>query len=89
MGGSSSGGEDNYVSGYEAEITRQRKGTKKEINKNLNVGEYSEKDIGNVNKEIAEQNKKNRESRKGFIQRYAEGTLLGKLSKSEWSRKKI
>jgi len=88
MGGASSGGEDNQVSGYEAEITKQRKGTKKEINKNLNVGTYSEKDTSNVNKEIAEQNKKNRESRKGLIQKYAENNLLGKLSRSEWSRQK-
>ena len=93
MGGPSSGGEDNQVSGYEAEITRQRKGTKKEINKDLNVGTYGERNIDpdrgkTVNQEIAEQNKKNRESRKGLIQKYAENNLLGKLSRSEWSRQK-
>jgi hypothetical protein len=93
MGGASSGGEDNQVSGYEAEITKQRKGTKKEINKDLNVGTYGERNIDpdrgkTVNQEIAEQNKKNRESRKGLIQKYAENNLLGKLSRSEWSRQK-
>ena len=105
MGGASSGGEDNQVSGYEAEITRQRKkeknristdwreGKKKEINKGLNVGTYGERNIDpdrgkTVNQEIAEQNKKNRESRKGLIQKYAENTFLGKLSRSEWSRQK-
>ena len=105
MGGASSGGEDNQVSGYEAEITKQRKekknrintdwreGKKKEINKGLNVGTYGERNIDpdrgkTVNQEIAEQNKKNRESRKGLIQKYAENNLLGKLSRSEWSRQK-
>jgi len=39
MGGTSSatGGNTNQVSGYEAAITKQNKGTKKEINKGINI----------------------------------------------------
>ena len=37
------GSQDTGVSGYEAEITKQNKGTKKEINKNIDVQNYSDK----------------------------------------------
>ena len=40
---SNSGGATNQVSGYEAAITKQNKGTYKEINKNLNVSTFSER----------------------------------------------
>lgn len=42
-GGNSSGGGDTEVSGYEAEITKQRRGTKKEINKGVNVSTYGDR----------------------------------------------
>ena len=42
-GNSNSGGGDTEVSGYEAEITKQRRGTKKEINKNVNVSTYGDR----------------------------------------------
>jgi hypothetical protein len=74
MGGHSSGGEDRDVSGAEAVATGSKT--------------YSSRKTATVNKEIAEQNKINRESRKGFIQKIAENTLLGKLSKSKWSKER-
>jgi len=74
MGGASSGGGDNQVSGAEAVTTG---GTT-----------YSSRKTKDINKEIAAQNKKNRESRKGLIQKVAENTLWGKLSKSEWSKQR-
>jgi hypothetical protein len=40
-----SGAGDTEVSGYEAEITKQRRGTKKEINKGVAVSTYSERKV--------------------------------------------
>ena len=68
MGGSSSrdsnsGGATNQVSGYEAAITKQNKGTKKEINKNFNVSTFSDrnyKEDSSANKFINTDTKRNK-----------------------------
>jgi hypothetical protein len=66
MGGHSSGGSDNNVSGNEAVYTG---------------GEtYSSKKTKTVNKEIADQNKANRDSRKGLAEKIFEKTLLGQVA---------
>ena len=66
MGGPSSGGSDNNVSGNEAVYTG---------------GEtYSSKKTKTVNKEIADQNKANRDSRKGLAEKIFEKTLLGQVA---------
>ena len=66
MGGPSSGGSDNNVSGNEAVYTG---------------GEtYSSKKTKTVNKEIADQNKANRDSRKGIAEKIFEKTLLGQVT---------
>ena len=44
-GGNSSGAGDTEVSGYEAEITKQRRGTKKEINKGVEVSTYGDRKV--------------------------------------------
>jgi hypothetical protein len=66
MGGASSGGSDNDVSGNEAVYTG---GTT-----------YSSKKTKTVNKEIAETNKKNRDDRKSPITKGFEKTLIGKTA---------
>jgi hypothetical protein len=43
--GNSSGAGDTEVSGYEAEITKQRRGTKKEINKGVEVSTYGDRKV--------------------------------------------
>jgi len=68
MGGSrsrdsNSGGATNQVSGYEAAITKQNKGTKKEINKNFNVSTFSDrnyKEDSSANKFINSDTKQNK-----------------------------
>ena len=43
--GNSSGAGDTEVSGYEAEITKQKRGTKNEINKGVNVSTYGDRKV--------------------------------------------
>jgi len=78
MGGASSGGSDDQVSGAEAVVTG---GTT-----------YSSRKTSTVNKQIAEQNKKNRESRRSPIAKIFDATLIGKttkaISNSQWSQDK-
>jgi len=66
MGGPSSGGSDNNVSGNEAVYTGGKT--------------YSSKKTKTVNKEIADQNKANRDSRKGIAEKIFEKTLLGQVT---------
>ena len=66
MGGASSGGSDNDVSGNEAVYTG---GTT-----------YSSKKTKTVNKQIAETNQKNRDDRKSPITKAFEKTLIGKTT---------
>jgi len=66
--GRSSGGSDNQVSGAEAVYTGGQT--------------YSSRQTKTVNKSIADQNKENRESRKGILEKIAENTLLGRVSKA-------
>jgi hypothetical protein len=66
MGGPSSGGSDNNVSGNEAVYTGGKT--------------YSSKKTKTVNKEIADQNKANRDSRKGLAEKIFEKTLLGQVA---------
>ena len=66
MGGPSSGGSDNNVSGNEAVYTGGKT--------------YSSKKTKTVNKEIADQNKANRDSRKGIAEKIFEKTLLGQVA---------
>lgn len=66
MGGHSSGGSDNNVSGNEAVYTG---GTT-----------YSSKKTKTVNQEIADQNAANRESRKGLIEKIYDNSLLGRVT---------
>jgi len=66
MGGHSSGGSDNNVSGNEAVYTGGKT--------------YSSKKTKTVNKEIADQNKANRDSRKGIAEKIFEKTLLGQVT---------
>ena len=66
MGGPSSGGSDNNVSGNEAVYTGGKT--------------YSSKKTKTVNKEIADQNKANRDSRKGIVEKIFEKTLLGQVT---------
>lgn len=66
MGGASSGGSDNDVSGAEAVATG---GTT-----------YSSRKTKTVNKEIAETNQKNRDDRKSPITKIFEKTLIGKTA---------
>ena len=66
--GRSSGGSDNQVSGAEAVYTGGQT--------------YSSRQTKTVNKSIANQNKENRESRKGILEKIAENTLLGRVSKA-------
>lgn len=66
MGGASSGGSDNDVSGNEAVYTG---GTT-----------YSSKKTKTVNKQIEETNKKNRDDRKSPITKAFEKTLIGKTA---------
>ena len=66
MGGASSGGSDNDVSGNEAVVTG---GTT-----------YSSRKTKTVNKQIAETNQKNRDDRKSPITKNFEKTLIGKTA---------
>ena len=66
MGGASSGGSDNDVSGNEAVVTG---GTT-----------YSSRKTKTVNKQIAETNQKNRDDRKSPITKIFEKTLIGKTA---------
>lgn len=66
--GRSSGGSDNQVSGAEAVYSGGQT--------------YSSRQTKTVNKSIADQNKENRESRKGILEKIAENTLLGRVSKA-------
>tara|TARA_R100000655_G_scaffold13809_1_gene31124 strand:+ start:702 stop:1316 length:615 start_codon:yes stop_codon:yes gene_type:complete len=68
MGGASSGGSDDQVSGAEAVATG---GTT-----------YSSRKTSTVNKQIAEQNKKNRESRRSPIAKIFDATLIGRTAKA-------
>ena len=68
MGAASSGGSDNQVSGAEAVYTG---GTT-----------YSSRQTKTVNKSIADQNRKNRESRKSPITKLFEASLIGKGAKA-------
>tara|TARA_R110002012_G_C11379452_1_gene583106 strand:+ start:43 stop:678 length:636 start_codon:yes stop_codon:yes gene_type:complete len=68
MGAASSGGSDNQVSGAEAVATG---GTT-----------YSSRQTKTVNKSIAEQNRKNRDSRKSLPQKLFEASLIGKATKA-------
>ena len=74
MGGASSGGSDNDVSGAEAVATG---GTT-----------YSSRKTKTVNKEIAKTNQDNRNSRKSVIQKIAEktpgGIIMGKIKNSKF-----
>jgi hypothetical protein len=74
MGGASSGGSDNDVSGAEAVATG---GTT-----------YNSRKTKTVNKEIAKTNQDNRESRKSIIQKIAEnspaGRVVGKIKNSKF-----
>ena len=67
FGGRSSGGEDNDVSGNEAFYSGGQT--------------YSSKKTKDVNKQIADTNRANRESRKGVIQKIAENSLAGRVAK--------
>jgi hypothetical protein len=75
MGGASSGGSDDQVSGAEAVATG---GTT-----------YSSRKTSTVNKQIAEQNKKNRESRRSPIAKIFDATLIGKAAKAASNSKFI
>ena len=66
MGGPSSGGSDNNVSGNEAVYTGGKT--------------YSSKKTKTVNQEIADQNKANRDSRKSPVEKIFEKTLLGQVT---------
>ena len=66
MGGPSSGGSDNNVSGNEAVYTGGKT--------------YSSKKTKTVNQEIANQNKANRDSRKSPVEKIFEKTLLGQVT---------
>jgi len=68
FGGRSSGGRDNQVSGAEAVYSGGQT--------------YSSRQTKSVNKSIADQNRENRESRKGLIEKIAENTLPGRVSKA-------
>ena len=68
MGGPSSGGSDNQVSGAEAVYTGGQT--------------YSSRQTKSVNKEIADQNKENRESRKNIVEKIFDQTLLGRATKA-------
>lgn len=81
MGGHSSGGEDRQVSGAEAVASKGKLKTYSSMNIDPKKGKT-------VNEQIAEQNRINRQSRKGFFKRYIENMPLGKLSKSKWSKER-
>ena len=68
MGAASSGGSDNQVSGAEAVYTG---GTT-----------YSSRKTKTVNKQIEDQNRANRESRKSPVKKLFEASLVGKGAKA-------
>ena len=75
MGAASSGGSDNQVSGAEA-VASQGKG--------LKVSTYSSRQTTKVNKQIAEQNRKNRKSRAGLFDRSLAGKIATGITNSKF-----
>ena len=83
MGGVSTGGSDNQVSGAEAVASKGKLKTYSETNIDPKKGKT-------VNQQITDQGRKNRESRKGLIEKAFDRTIVGKtLNKvrdSKWSQ---
>ena len=77
MGAASSGGSDDQVSGAEA-VASQGKG--------LKVSTYGSRQIKDVNKQIAEQNRKNQRSRSSIFSRSLAATVASGITNSKFVR---
>ena len=75
------GSQDTGVSGYEAEINKQNKGTKKEINKNIDVQNYSDKKTNTKSKLVNKFfNKGSKVTRTYYTDKVLKGTAKEKFS---------